>query len=165
MIFVASSLSAFACAVIAGVFLAFSDFVMRSLDRASDGSGVEAMQIINREVFRTIFMVLLIGMAITAPVLALFAYHAQPGSPAMAIIIASGIYTVGVFGVTLGFNVPKNKRLDKLAAPGATAENYWKQEFYPNWTVWNHVRTVASALAAIGFFVGAILTTPFTPLT
>ncbi len=164
MIFIASSLSAFACAVIAGVFLAFSDFVMRSLDRTSDGSGIEAMQIINREVLRTIFMVLLIGMAITAPVLALFAYHTQPGPPAMAIIIASAIYTFGVFGVTLGFNVPKNQRLDKLTVPGATAENYWKQEFYPNWTVWNHVRTAASALAAIGFFIGAILTTPFTPL-
>ena len=165
MIFIASSLSAFACAIVAGVFLAFSDFVMRSLGRTGDSGGIEAMQIINREVFRTVFMVLLVGMAVIAPVLALFAFITQSGLPAITIIVASCIYTVGVFGVTLGFNVPRNKRLDSLAARGAEAESYWQQEFLPNWTLWNHVRTVASALAAIGFFFGAILTTPFIHLT
>ncbi len=161
MIFIASSLSAFACAVIAGVFLAFSDFVMRSLDRTSDGGGIEAMQIINREVFRTIFMVLLISMAIVAPVLAIFAYQTQQGPPAMAILSASVVYIVGVFAVTINFNVPHNKRLDALAARGTAVENYWNQQFLTGWTFWNHVRTAASAVAAIGFFVGAILTTPF----
>ncbi len=161
MIFISTSLSALACAVIAGVFLAFSDFVMRSLDRTSAGGGIEAMQIINREVFRTIFMVLLIGMAVIAPVLAVFAIQTQQGSSLIAIITASVIYSVGVFGVTLGFNVPKNKRFDRLAARGTEVEDYWRQEFFPGWTFWNHVRTAASILAAIAFFVGAILTTPF----
>lgn len=41
-----------AYALIAGVFLAFSDFIMRSLALTSGASGVGTMQVINREVFR-----------------------------------------------------------------------------------------------------------------
>lgn len=154
-----SSLSALACALVAGVFLAFSDFLMRSLDRTSARGGVEAMQIINREVYRTIFMVLLIGMAIVAPVLAGFAYQTRSGPPATAIIVGSAIYLVGVFGVTLACNVPRNIRLDKLAPRGGNAAEYWTRDFYPRWTLWNHVRTAASVLAAVAFHVGAMLTT------
>ena len=52
-----------AYALVGGVFLAFSDFVMRSLALTGGAGGVEAMQSINREVFRWIFMVLFIGLA------------------------------------------------------------------------------------------------------
>ena len=65
----ASSFSAIAYALVAGVFLSFSDFVMRSLDKTESSGGVAAMQHINREVFRTLFMVLLIGMTVLSPVL------------------------------------------------------------------------------------------------
>ena len=61
----ASEFSVIAFALVAGVFLTFSDFVMRSLAATQPAGGIEAMQQINRKVFRTLFMVLLIGMAIT----------------------------------------------------------------------------------------------------
>lgn len=54
--------SLISCALVAGVFPTFSDFVMRSLNRARTSATVEVMQGINREVFKTVFMVLLIGM-------------------------------------------------------------------------------------------------------
>ncbi len=42
--------SALAYAVLGGVFLAFSDFIMRALSVTSGTGGVEAMNAINREV-------------------------------------------------------------------------------------------------------------------
>ena len=40
------------------VFLTFSDFVMKSLFASQPATGTEAMQIINRKVYHSIFMVL-----------------------------------------------------------------------------------------------------------
>jgi len=46
--------------IVPGVFLALSDFIIRSLSRTG---GIEAMQVINREVFRWVFMALFRGLA------------------------------------------------------------------------------------------------------
>ena len=65
---------AVACALVAGVFLTFSDFVMRSLAGAKTAAGIESMQVINREVYRSVFIVLLLGMAAVSPLLIGYAY-------------------------------------------------------------------------------------------
>ena len=51
-------------ALVSGVFLAFSDLVMRSLRRASPTVGIEAMQMINREVYGSAFLVALLGLVL-----------------------------------------------------------------------------------------------------
>ncbi|WP_242500821.1 hypothetical protein [Tropicimonas sp. IMCC6043] len=51
-----------AYAFLGGVFLAFSDFIMRSLSLTTGTVGVETMQVINRQVFRWVFMALFLGM-------------------------------------------------------------------------------------------------------
>ncbi len=79
---VVAVLSALAYAVLGGVFLAFSDFIMRALDRVGEPAGVDTMQAINHQVFRALFMPLFIGMA---PVSLLLIVHemgwgSAPGS-------------------------------------------------------------------------------------
>ncbi len=49
--------------LVAGVFQSFSDFIMRSLVAASPAGGIESMQMINRKVFRSWFLVMLLGLA------------------------------------------------------------------------------------------------------
>jgi uncharacterized membrane protein len=71
-----------AYALVAGVFLAFSDFIMRSLAITGGTGGVEAMQAINREVFRWIFMTLFLGMAAGSVALALYAWFGVDGPAA-----------------------------------------------------------------------------------
>lgn len=67
------------------------------------------------------------------------------------------VYLVGVFGVTVGFNVPLN---DDLAPLDPTRpENAAAMTAYlADWRVWNDVRTVtglaASALMAASLAVG-----------
>jgi uncharacterized membrane protein len=148
--------SAMACALVSGVFLAFSDFVMRALRKAMPAAGIEVMQIINREVFSTAFMILLVGMSILSPAGAAFAYFEMSGLAAFHIVWAGSIYFVGVFGVTLLFHVPMNQRLDRQTHSSAEAQTYWQVQFYPRWTLWNHVRTIAAGAAAIGYFLACI---------
>ena len=84
----ASEFSEIAYTLVAGVFLTFSDFVMRSLAATQPAGGIEAMQQINRKVFRTLFMVLLIGMAIVSPLMAVFAIL-QGGEAATVWIVSA----------------------------------------------------------------------------
>ncbi|WP_338548996.1 DUF1772 domain-containing protein [Roseovarius phycicola] len=108
------ALAALILALIAGVFLSFSDFIMRSLCAATPTSGIEAMQQINRKVYSSVFLVWLLGMAPVATLLSLYAFVFVEG-PAKAWWIAGGaLYVIGTFLVTVLGNVPMNKRLDPI---------------------------------------------------
>lgn len=141
-----SQFSILACAVLGGVFLAFSDFLMRSLSLTSGSGGLEAMQAINREVFRYVFMTLFIGMVPVSLAVSGGAYW-RVAEPA-PFIAAAVIYVIGVFGVTAAFNVPMNDALATFPANSAEGLQYWTTKYLPDWTFWNSVRTIACLLAA-----------------
>ncbi|MEM7122786.1 MAG: anthrone oxygenase family protein [Pseudomonadota bacterium] len=150
------AVSAIACGLVSGVFLTFSDFVMRSLNGAHTPAGVEVMQIINREVYRSVFMVLLIGMAVLSPLLIVLAYIGANGPALTWMTLGGAIYLIGVFMVTIVFNVPMNKRLDKELYAAAEAARYWTSTYWPRWTSWNHVRTAGAALAAACYLIACV---------
>lgn len=148
--------SAMVMALVAGVFLAFSDFVMRSLEKASPAAGLEAMQQINREVYSSVFLVWLMGLAPVSAGLAAYAWYAVDGPARNWFIAGALIYLVGTVAVTIFGNVPMNQRLDTMRAMSEDTRQYW--DFYaPVWTAWNHIRTGASASAAAAFFIGCAL--------
>lgn len=135
------------CALVGGVFFAFSSFVMNGLGRASGPAGLEAMQGINIAAVRPLFMTALFGTGVACAALAMRGALTldQPGS---VLLIAGGtLYVVGTVGVTIAFNVPLNNRLAELDASAAGVE-VWR-DYLRTWTNWNHVRAVA-ALAAAG---------------
>ncbi len=145
-----------ASGLVGGVFLSFSDFVMRSLGASQPVAGIEAMQQINRKVYRSVFMVLLLGtgpVAIAASVLAAFAVG---GAMALAVGAGAAVYVLGVMAVTIAGNVPMNERLDRMAFGAAETRAYWPV-YLRRWTGWNHVRVLASTLSAALFATGAVL--------
>ena len=146
--FALCAFSIIACAVVGGVFLTFSDFVMRSLDRADTAAGIEVMQVINREVFKLVFMVLLLGMSALSPIMTGYAYAYLSGPAAALIMIAGAVYLIGVFGVTVVFNVPMNNHLDGLEFSASEAATYWKTVYFPDWAFWTWIRAIASMASA-----------------
>lgn len=145
-----------AYALLGGVFLAFSDFIMRSLALTGGHGGIEAMQVINREVFRWVFMVLFLGMA---PVSLLITWYGAFGlsGPAGALVMLAGlVYFVGCFGVTVFFNVPMNEALAGMEMTSGTTRDYWMRTYVPRWTFWNSVRTVACATSAALLLFGLL---------
>lgn len=140
--------SIIAFALVGGVFLAFSDFIMRSLGTANSPGGIEVMQVINREVFKWVFMTLFLGMAAISIVIIWYVFANLTGLAANLIMIAAGLYLVGVFGVTVVFNVPLNNRLEAMDFTSQAALDFWTTRYLPDWTFWNSVRTSASILAA-----------------
>src|SRR5260370_7145531 len=74
--------SAIGCGLIAGVYFAFSAFVMTSLARIAPAAGIAAMNSINVEIVRSLFMPFFLGTTLTAAVLAALPLFGsgQPGS-------------------------------------------------------------------------------------
>lgn len=147
-VFLLLQLSILAYALVGGVFLAFSDFIMRSLAITGGVGGVEAMQVINREVFRWVFMTLFLGMAAMSVVIAGYAWVGMSGPASVLILLAALVYLIGCFGVTVAFNVPMNQALAGMDLSTQVTRDYWLGTYVPRWTFWNSVRTIASTLSA-----------------
>lgn len=153
---IAGAVAAIAYALLAGVFLAFSDFIMRALSRAGPCAGVEVMQHINREVFRYVFLPLFMALAPASLVLGVVATTALEAPGAGWILAAALLYLVGAFGVTAALNVPLNHALDRHAPDTAAAARLWRERYLPRWTRWNTVRALAAAAAACCSLIGAL---------
>lgn len=143
--------SVIASSLVSGVFLAFSEFVMRSLHKAERPAGIEAMQIINREVFKTMFMMLLVGMAVVSVALIGLGWFSWQGAASYWMIAGGVVYLLITFVVTLVGNVPLNNRLDSLNHADPQAATFWTENFYKPWTYFNHIRTLGAGIAACCF--------------
>ena len=151
-LFALTLLAALGCGLIAGVFFAFSSFVMKALARLPTSAGIAAMQSINIVVLRSLFMAAFLGTAavcVIASIYSLFRLH-EPGIVCM--LVGSALYLVGSFLVTIVFNVPRNEALAKLAPTDPNSANYWSG-YVASWTAWNPVRTVAALAAAASFSI------------
>ncbi|MCE8514692.1 DUF1772 domain-containing protein [Ruegeria pomeroyi] len=143
-----------AYALVGGVFLAFSDFIMRSLVLTRDHAGVEAMQVINREVFRWVFMALFLGMAAVSLIIAGYGAFWLSEPAGTLIMLAGLVYLIGCFGVTVAFNVPMNEALADMEMSSESTRDYWLRTYVPRWTFWNSVRTVACTVSAAMLLFG-----------
>ena len=112
-------------ALVAGVFQSFSDFVMRSLVAARSGTGIGAMQLSNRKVYKSVFLVMLIGLVPLMIGFAIVALATLNRVGRDLILTAAVIHLVAVFGVTMVGNVPMNNRLDRMLSSTEEADSYW----------------------------------------
>jgi uncharacterized membrane protein len=148
-------LTAVGCGVVAGVFFAFSSFVMRALSRLPSAQGIAAMQAINAAAIPSLFFFTGLGTALACIALAGWAlvdWH-EPFAPYL--LAGSALYLGGAMLVTVAFNLPRNDSLAAVDPEGPEAAGRWSQ-YFAEWTVWNHVRG-AGALGASGALVGALV--------
>jgi uncharacterized membrane protein len=140
--------------LVGGVFFAFSNFVMRALERLSPSEGAAAMQSINITVITPTFMTALFGMGVVSLVLIGWGL-ADLDEPYAGWLIAGGaIYLIGEIVTTLGYHVPRNNALARVDPQSEEGARVWRT-YLVEWTRMNHVRTVAG-LAAAGLFAVAL---------
>ena len=152
MLFVLFLFAALGCAVVGGIFFAFSTFVMKALARLPAGEGIAAMQSINIVVINPWFMPAFLGTAVLC-VLALICSVLRWRDPGAAwLLTGSVLYLAGSLWVTMAFNVPWNNRLAAVARSDLDGAKLWA-DYVASWTAWNHVRTAASLAAAALFSI------------
>ncbi len=140
--------------LIAGVFFAFSTFVMGALARIPAAQGIAAMQAINVVVINPWFLGAFFGTALVS-LAAIVVGIARWSGMESALPVGGGVlYLVGTFSVTVAANVPLNNELARVDPE--TGGEVWSR-YLRVWTAWNHVRTIAAALATVCFALGAVL--------
>ncbi|PSM42175.1 hypothetical protein C6Y14_17380 [Streptomyces dioscori] len=134
--------------LVAGVFCAFSTFVMKGLAALPPAQGVAAMQAINVTALMPAFMLVFIGSAVLCAVIAVVTFVLWPDEGTVELLVGSALYLFGCFGVTIAANVPRNNRLAEMDAGTPEAIAYWPT-YVSEWSMWNHIRTVAAAAGAV----------------
>jgi len=139
--------AALACGLVAGVFFAFSTFVMRGLGTLPAPEGVRAMQAINVAAPSGLFLATLLGTACACGFLAIEAALART-QPGAGLRLGGSLAYLGSFLVTIAANVPRNDALAALDAHSPDAAAAWVRYVW-EWTAWNHARTVGAFAAAL----------------
>lgn len=148
--FVLTVLGVLGTGLVAGVFCGFSTFVMKGLAALPPAQGVAAMNAINVAAVTPAFMTVFVGSAVLCAMIAVVTFVLWPDEGAVELLLGSALYLFGSFGVTMVANVPRNDALAKLEPGTPEAVAYWP-EYVREWTAWNHVRTFASAAAAVAY--------------
>lgn len=140
--------------LIGGLFFIFSNTIMKALDQLPAGGGVAPMQRINEVILNPVFFLAFFGTALICVAL-LIIYLPRLGQPG-AVLACSGalLYVLGSIVVTMVWNVPLNNKLMAIPASASDLAAQWQAYRVP-WTMWNHVRTITSLLAATAFALSA----------
>jgi uncharacterized membrane protein len=146
-LFALTLLGALGCGMMAGVFFAFSAFVMKALGRLPAEQGIAAMQAINVAAITPAFMATLFGTAVACGALAVSALLAWDERFTPYLLVGSALYLVGTVLLTIAYHVPRNEALARVEPHSADAESHWTR-YLSGWTTWNHVRAGAALAAA-----------------
>jgi uncharacterized membrane protein len=147
-------LSAIGCGLLAGLYFAFSAFIMTALGRIGQAAGVAAMNAINVAIVQSLFLPVFLGTTMASAALAIAALLRWGEAGAMTMLAGGVLYVFGMFVVTMIFNVPLNNALAAVDPASQGATPLWAR-YLADWTWWNHVRTISST-AACALFIAAI---------
>jgi uncharacterized membrane protein len=156
VILILSFVAAIGCGLVAGIFLAFSSFVMAALGRLPSDHGIAAMNAINVTVINPVFFLAFFGTGVVCLLAVVGSVLRWSTASGALVVIAAVVYIAGCIAVTMLRNVPLNNALAAVTLGTPEAAALWAR-FLGEWTLWNTVRTVASAVSAV-LFTSALLT-------
>ena len=112
------------------------------------------MNAINIAIVQSLFMPIFLATTAASAALVVTALlrWGEPG--AIAMVAGGALYVLGMFVVTVIFNVPLNDALAAADPASHETASLWAR-YLTDWTLWNHVRTVSST-AACALFIAAI---------
>ena len=116
-------IAAVGAGVSAGVFFAFSTFVMKALGRLPAAAGISAMHAINKAAPTPLFMLALFGTGVVSIVLSAVALRHLDQRWAVYLLTGTALYLVCLV-LTMVYHVPRNDALALVdpAGPGAGRE-------------------------------------------
>jgi uncharacterized membrane protein len=136
--------AALGAGLVAGIFFAFSAFIMSTLKRLPPEGGISAMQSIN--------VLRILRNRGRGAHMAIASFAGWSPSRPLYLLAGSLLYLAGTIVVTMAFNVPLNNKLAATGAKSAEGASVWKT-YLSAWTAWNHVRTIAALLACASFIL------------
>lgn len=140
--------AASAAGLMAGVYFAFSGFILRALDQLGAAPAADAMNAINKIILRSWFMALFFGSTLLYSALAAVAVLNTDLAGRWLLVTIGVIYVVGMFLVTAALNVPLNDRLAATANDAHSRAEIWAH-YRLYWRRWNDLRSLCSLTAMV----------------
>lgn len=134
--------AALLCSLVAGFLFAFAVVVMPGIGKLDDAGFLRAFQAIDGVIQKgqPLFGLVWLGSVVAMLVAAVMGVWALGGVDRVMIILAAGIYLLGVQAPTFLVNLPLNNRVQRL--------DVTRKEFEPRWNRWNVARTACASLAS-----------------
>lgn len=151
----AAILALMGSALIAGIFFAFSNFIMKALARLPASQGMAAMQSINVTVLNPVFLAVFMGTTVISLLLTVLAVIGWQIPAAPYYLVGAVLYIVGTFMLTGLGNVPMNNQLAAVSANNPAASESW-QHYLDQWTRLNTLRTISATAAAMVMLIGLL---------
>lgn len=138
---------------VGGVFAAFSGIVLPAIVRLPTGQAVSTMQLLNQAALRPAFMIPFMGTTALSLGIAVRQLTRSPDRRSVRALGGSLLY-LSSFVVTAAYHVPRNDRLQAMAADSAGAASYWSANV-DGWRRMNDVRA-GLCLAGAALYVAAL---------
>ena len=138
-----SSLRHLGAGLMAGVYFAFSAFIMRSFDQPGGQQAADAMNSINEVILKSWFMHVFFGSTLIYAGLFAYAIFATDLPGRWLLGSTGALYVAGMFLCTAMFNVPLNNRLAASVSDENAKTETWAH-YIRYWTRWNHLRSLCS---------------------
>lgn len=139
--------------LLAGLFYGYDCSVIKGLAHLPNDAYLDAFQSINKAIQNPWFFLSFMGSLLILPLASWLSY--RHGATSYLLLSASLLYFIGVFGVTVGCNIPLNEQLANFQISTATESeiSLMRKTFESSWNTWHRIRT----FAAIGAFSLTIL--------
>ena len=135
--------------LVAGLLFSYSCSVNLGLHHLTDIEYIKTMQAINVEIQNIYFFIVFMGLLLLLPASTWLSCSANKKATFYLMLIATLLYFIGVFGVTMFGNVPLNNLLAKINLANTSEEilSTFRNHFESNWKKYHLIRTSASIVS------------------
>jgi Predicted integral membrane protein len=137
-------------ALSAGIYFIFSNTIIKSLSDFPSELATKTMQKINQVIQNPFFLIIFFGPLLLGSTLSWHYLAVKEARGRLWILLSFLTYFLGVFLITVIFNVPMNNKLDNN-----TDGSYWPY-YMIHWTRFNTLRFLCCLLTIIFLFLGLI---------
>jgi uncharacterized membrane protein len=138
-------------ALIAGLFYAYSCSVNPGLAQLGDREYIAAMKSINVAIVNPVFLFSFMGTLLLLPISTFLQYQHGVSTRFWFLLVATLVYVIGTFGVTVTGNIPLNETLAQFDLQSASVDVIAKQraDFELPWNRFHTIRTVAGVISLL----------------
>ena len=144
--------------LVSGLLYAYSTSVNPGLKSLPDNEYIRAMQSINTAIQNPLFFLSFMGLLLLFPLTSYLLYGQETKSSFYFFALAMVIYFIGVFGITIFFNVPLNEQLAKFSLSTSTQNEIsaMRKLFEKPWNNYHTIRTILS-IVSFGLTILAVI--------
>jgi uncharacterized membrane protein len=135
--------------LLAGLFYGYDCSIIKGLGKLQDEIYLQSFQSINKVIQNPYFFISFMGNLLVLPMASWLSYKNSNSATFYLFLSASLVYFVGVFGITMFYNVPLNERLANFSISTSTESEISEMRtvFENDWNKYHKIRTIASIVA------------------